>query len=258
MPSAVKVAHLSANSRGRDFVIGDLHGSTALLREQMGKVAFNPAVDRILSVGDLIDRGPDSPGALALLDQPWFFAVCGNHDQALIDTTLYAQDPAGWMSMGGEWVLKHTLDERLDWALRLALLPHILVIGAGRKRFQLVHGSAVDVAGNVLSDAEIDEAALSDDIQPERLQWSRALTEYYRQTLGEAQRLPHVKHDLSLTFVGHTVITKPGMMLSHYFCDGGAGYKFPDATLHMLEVQPVLAQYLHYLDALPTHERNPA
>lgn len=257
MPAAVKVAHLAANTQGRDFVIGDLHGSTALLREKMAQIAFNPAVDRILSVGDLIDRGPDSPGALALLDQPWFFAVCGNHDQALIDATLYEQDPAGWFSMGGEWVLRHSLDQRLDWALRLALLPHILVIGAGRQRFQLVHGSAVDMSGNLLSDIEIDEAALADHILADRLQWSRALTEYYRQTHADPKRLPHVKHDLSLTFVGHTVINKPGMMLSHYFCDGGAGYKFPEATLNMLEVQPILAEYLHYLDALPAHERNP-
>jgi len=258
MPAAVKVAHLAANTQGRDFVIGDLHGSPALLRARMEEVAFNPAIDRILSVGDLIDRGPDSPGALALLDHPWFYAVCGNHDQALIDVTLYAQDPAGWLSMGGEWVLKHTQDERLDWALRLSMLPHILVIGAGRARYQLVHGSAVDVMGNVLSDEEIDAAADADYIQPERLQWSRALTEYYRQTHGEVRRLPHVKRDLSLTFVGHTVVMKPGMMLSHYFCDGGAGYKFPEATLHMLEVQPLLTQYLDHLDALPAHERNSA
>lgn len=39
----------------------------------------------MLSVGDLVDRGPDSIGCLKLLEAPWFHAVMGNHEQLLLN-----------------------------------------------------------------------------------------------------------------------------------------------------------------------------
>lgn len=67
-----------ANSLGRDFIVDDLHGCLDLLDIELDRVGFDPAVDRLFSVGDLIDRGPDSMGCLRLLNKPWFFAVRGN------------------------------------------------------------------------------------------------------------------------------------------------------------------------------------
>jgi len=37
-------------------------------------------VDQLFSVGDLVDRGPESHRVLEWLARPWFFAICGNHD----------------------------------------------------------------------------------------------------------------------------------------------------------------------------------
>jgi serine/threonine protein phosphatase 1 len=48
---------------GRDFVLGDLHGTTDLLRLLMEHVAFDPKKDRLFSVGDLIDRERTAPVA---------------------------------------------------------------------------------------------------------------------------------------------------------------------------------------------------
>jgi serine/threonine protein phosphatase 1 len=73
------------NTRGDDWVIGDLHGHVAKLREKMARKGFNPAVDRLFSTGDLVDRGPDSEGSAALLDEPWFYPVQGNHEASAID-----------------------------------------------------------------------------------------------------------------------------------------------------------------------------
>ena len=67
-----KIIRLPVNKTGRDFVLGDLHGTTDLLRALMEHVAFDPKKDRLFSVGDLIDRGEDSPGGLTLLLEPWF------------------------------------------------------------------------------------------------------------------------------------------------------------------------------------------
>jgi bis(5'-nucleosyl)-tetraphosphatase (symmetrical) len=43
-------------------------------------VAFAPGVDRLLPVGDLVNKGPDSPGVVALLMQLAAEPVLGNHD----------------------------------------------------------------------------------------------------------------------------------------------------------------------------------
>lgn len=50
---------IPANTTGRDFVVGDVHGEYTKLMEGMARLDFSPgAGDRLFAVGDLIDRGP--------------------------------------------------------------------------------------------------------------------------------------------------------------------------------------------------------
>ena len=79
------IAH-PANLQGRDFIVGDLHGHPDVLRRLMDHVAFDYDMDRLFSVGDLVDRGPNSAGALDLLEAPSFYPVLGNHDAMLLAT----------------------------------------------------------------------------------------------------------------------------------------------------------------------------
>ena len=66
------VRRLLENTRGRDFVVGDLHGCLPDLKALLTTVSFNPDKDRLIAVGDLVDRGPESLGVLRLLGAPWF------------------------------------------------------------------------------------------------------------------------------------------------------------------------------------------
>lgn len=75
---------LLANIRGRDLAVGDIHGHFQRLEKCLEAVRFDPAVDRLFSVGDLVDRGPHSEAALEWLAQPWFHAVQGNHEALAI------------------------------------------------------------------------------------------------------------------------------------------------------------------------------
>ena len=59
--------HFARNTHGRDFVVGDIHGCFDLLQQALDEAAFNPDRDRLFSVGDLIDRGPQSPQVLLWL-----------------------------------------------------------------------------------------------------------------------------------------------------------------------------------------------
>ena len=134
------VQYVSANVQGRDFVVGDVHGWLESLQAELHRHEFNPEIDRLFSVGDLINRGPDSAACLRLMDEPWFHAVRGNHEQILFN---WLDDPEqvnvqAWMSYGGSaWLgdgpesffaahpqlhqLASRLSEQMPWVIELSL-----------------------------------------------------------------------------------------------------------------------------------------
>lgn len=67
----------------RTIVVGDIHGCYDELEEMLAQVNFGEA-DRLVSVGDLVTKGPKSREVLdRFMADPQFFAVIGNHDLAL-------------------------------------------------------------------------------------------------------------------------------------------------------------------------------
>jgi len=99
-----KVLRLPPNDIGRDFVIGDIHFKTIELYEGLKALDFDSAIDRVIAVGDLIDRGKGVLDGLKLLGEPWFLTVQGNHEQMLINAyrtnpdAPYSAHGAGWWS----------------------------------------------------------------------------------------------------------------------------------------------------------------
>lgn len=79
------VRRFPINTQGRDFVVGDIHGCFDLLDRALEQIAFDPKVDRLFSVGDLVDRGPLSHEALTFLRRPSVYAIRGNHEQMFLD-----------------------------------------------------------------------------------------------------------------------------------------------------------------------------
>ena len=90
---------------GSVYVVGDIHGCMEPLRTLMARVAPGPA-DRLVFIGDYIDRGPDARGVveylLGLPGRPTF--LLGNHDQMLLDA-LDTGDLSLWFANGGEATL---------------------------------------------------------------------------------------------------------------------------------------------------------
>lgn len=67
----------------RTIVVGDIHGCYDELLDLLAEVQF-AAGDRLVSVGDLITKGPKSREVLErFMSDPQFSAVIGNHDLAL-------------------------------------------------------------------------------------------------------------------------------------------------------------------------------
>lgn len=111
------------------YAIGDLQGCAASFDALLEHVRFDPSCDRVWLVGDLVNRGPDSLGALRRLIALGDLAsvVLGNHDLHLLAVS------AGVRKAGRDDTLADVLDapdahELLDW-LRGRPLAHRASIG---------------------------------------------------------------------------------------------------------------------------------
>lgn len=113
------------------YVVGDIHGCYDLLIEELNLARFDNTTDLLISVGDLIDRGTQNLECLNLINQSWFKAVRGNHEQmaieGLLDNNLDMLDC--WIRNGGRWFF-HLLDEEkaeaLDLLRKCKTLPLII------------------------------------------------------------------------------------------------------------------------------------
>jgi serine/threonine protein phosphatase 1 len=81
---APAVRKLPRNKTGRDFAAGDLHGCIDLLDEALAMADFEPGCDRLLLVGDLINRGPQSARMVELLQRQGVYSCRGNHEDMLL------------------------------------------------------------------------------------------------------------------------------------------------------------------------------
>ena len=99
---------LEPNTKGRDFVMGDIHAAYDLLDKAFIEVNFDVEVDCVISVGDLTDRGLWPLRCLDLLGKPWFHATRGNHEDMWLeiykDGTFDEREYLGWKRNGLDWV----------------------------------------------------------------------------------------------------------------------------------------------------------
>ena len=67
----------------RTLFVGDVHGCLDELQMLLKKLAFSSA-DRLILVGDLVAKGPDSQGVVAFAREANALCVLGNHDDAVL------------------------------------------------------------------------------------------------------------------------------------------------------------------------------
>lgn len=208
-----QVSCLPSNTEGRDFIVGDIHGCVDELMAALEAVSFDRKRDRLLSVGDLIDRGPQSEEAIELLYESWFYAVRGNHEQMMIDAVLGKQEllVLQWMRNGGLWSAGVNESLLRGYALRLDELPHALIVGTGNRRYNIVHAEFFGC------NRDLDAAAKAgfDEVQIDSLLWGRDI---FKGGFEPNEEQP----GLSTTYCGHSIVEAPFRRGSHVFLDTGA------------------------------------
>lgn len=150
------------------YAIGDIQGCHDELARLLDRLAFDPATDRLWSVGDLVNRGPKSLEVLRFFKQlgACSVVVLGNHDLHLLALAAGNQRHANDSTLDA--ILQAPdRDELLDWLRRRPLFYR-----SKKKNVALVHAGlppqwdctqAASLAGEV-------EAALRDPGHAEFLQ----------------------------------------------------------------------------------------
>ena len=129
MPVNTSIHRFPINLAGRDWAVGDIHGQYTELRCGLKVIGFDPGVDRLFAVGDLVDRGPESAEALVWLDEPWFHAICGNHDFMAWRAALgHPYTEVEHQKHGGRWLSLLPKNEQCRIGERLRSLPLVLEV----------------------------------------------------------------------------------------------------------------------------------
>jgi hypothetical protein len=121
----------------RTVIVGDVHGCADELTRLLDSVHFRQG-DALFFTGDLLSRGPDPAGVLAIVRRTGARSVRGNHEEALLRwrRTQPGRDPSRGRA-------HRSLAERLtdrDWDL-LDALP--LWLDLPEHEVRLVHGGVI-------------------------------------------------------------------------------------------------------------------
>ncbi len=192
--------------RSRKFVIGDIHGCLTALDALLAALQL-AAVDTVVTVGDYVDRGPDSRGVLdrliGLADRCEFIPLLGNHEASFLAVLDGYMGADAWQEeMGGDATLA-------SYGGELANVPAAHQVWLRHCRLYHEFDRWFVMHANYLSDVAIDR-------QPEDVQLWFSLREY----------VPPPHESGKIAIVGHTPQPEGKVLdLGHLKCiDTGCCY----------------------------------
>jgi serine/threonine protein phosphatase 1 len=220
------IKRMKLNERGRDFIIGDLHGCFDLLEFKLNKVNFDDNRDRLFCVGDLIDRGPNSVECAELIYEPWFFSTQGNHERLFFTYQLgiraQTHDPGDFLYNGGMWALNEDKDQLTTLAKdMMEMMPYVIFVGDRKNGFAVTHARLN--SGQTNLDEFVWDRSFLYGIQRRAIDTSINVHERF----GERIVLDPYDPTRRLVYVGHNTVNRGNTVLidNHLMIDTGA-YRF--------------------------------
>ncbi|EXJ69770.1 uncharacterized protein A1O5_06841 [Cladophialophora psammophila CBS 110553] len=153
--------HVGPLSKKKRLVfVGDIHGCRKELEALLKKVHFHPSTDHLISVGDIVSKGPDSLGVIDVLRRYNASCVRGNHDDRLLlvaqqlrprafETSMDHKarlDPTDEFAKARDPVQKLAMSLNAEQLEYLQSCPVILRLGA----VKAFNGDAVVVHGGLI------------------------------------------------------------------------------------------------------------
>lgn len=232
----------SANAVGRDYICSDIHGHFSLLMRQLNAVDFDEKVDRLFSLGDLIDRGDESDQALEWLAKPWFFAIQGNHERMLIDVVESDSESywQQWVRWGGQWAQEMGREALEPFHRTLSALPIAIELSLpGGKTVGLVHAELPDVCDwldvkQLLRDTDPAEAESNHMVS--QMLWSKMQPYLPAEEIPRVEPVANVDH----VFHGHTIVADYLTITNRTFMDLGS---YESGKIGLLEPARFVREY---------------
>ena len=207
------------NDAGKDYVVGDIHGCFDKLRAALASVHFNESVDRLFSVGDLVDRGPSSHEAIDWIVLPWFHAVRGNHEQMAIEADMGIADPGMHCINGGLWFYGLSDRERADTARVFCTLPYGIEVDTPWGLVGIVHA---EVPGDDW-DGFREMLLAADAGKPENFEHMERFALWGRDIVRRRSPFAGVAN-VQRVYVGHTPMNDWQPIANVHYIDTGAVY----------------------------------
>ncbi len=221
-----KIKQFRQNKKGVDYVVGDIHGCFSKLQQRLDSIGFNPKVDRLFSVGDLVDRGPESHLALEWIDKSWFHPVAGNHEQILIDCVKGDLDTYVLFMNGGQWFAEFIgTDKEFEFMDAFCKLPLIIEVKTEQGVVSILHSQIV---GDDYSRVRTDLKRHPEEMQ-KCIQWNREKVD------SSAIRVHNQIKGIRAMVAGHTPLPEPLVLENYYSIDTGAVFKGGEFTLLRLD-----------------------
>lgn len=102
----------------RTLVVGDVHGKLELLNRLVEEMQYKADEDRLIFIGDLVDRGEDSRGVVECVlalkrESPNVVIIKGNHEEMMLSALARPDSDASdmWYANGGIETLRSYADE---------------------------------------------------------------------------------------------------------------------------------------------------
>ena len=94
---------------GRVLAIGDIHGCATALEALLAAIDLR-AEDTLVTLGDYVDRGPDTKRVLDMLitlgQMRYLVALRGNHESLMLQARFNSRSAADWLDAGGDATLE--------------------------------------------------------------------------------------------------------------------------------------------------------
>lgn len=239
------VQRFERNLIGRDFAVGDIHGHFTALQTRLAEIGFDRERDRLFSVGDLVDRGPESDLALHWLGLTWFHAVRGNHEDMAIRWPSGNMDRDNYAMNGGSWNVMNPRYLQVEFSDTFGALPVAIEVETESGRIGIVHADFPCKTWNAFT-AALDNADLPSKMRKaifETALWSRD-----RIQAEDQSSIP----DLRALIVGHTPLKWPAVLGNVHYIDTGGwvrGGHFTVIDLATLETIPPQPKALDWTEA---------
>jgi len=207
--SRILVKRFTKNTRGRDIIVGDIHGTYTKLLRQLKEIGFNATSgDRLFSVGDLVDRGPESIKFLKFMKQDWFHAVAGNHDDMAWRWPNGHMDRYVYESNGGAWMIALDKETQYEVSAIMGALPVAIELETEHGLIGIVHATCSFSSWFDLT-ANLENENLSKnkkDAIIDLIQWDRSI-------------YPNPVQGVRAVVVGHTPKTNIEVIGNHIYID---------------------------------------